>query len=210
MSSLEPVARLNAAQGRTSGLALVVAVGLVAICLTVGGCREGVSEPNVFQLPPLRRSIWSQTYVYKIVDGLQIRADVHRFADTLDVVRPVVIWIHGGALISGNREDILFTRRLLGEVDELKERLVEAEYVVVSIDYRLAPETKLSSIIEDLEDAFAWVRARGPELFNADTSRIAVMGGSAGGYLTLTSGLRIERRWAPDGCWGRPPTEQRT
>ena len=96
----DPIARLNAAQGRTSGLALVVAVGLVAICLTVGGCHEGVSEPDVFQ-PPLG-SIWSQTYVYKTVYGLQIRADVHRFAD-LDVVRPVVIWIHGGALILGNR-----------------------------------------------------------------------------------------------------------
>ena len=139
----------------------------------------------------LLRSTRSQTYAYKTVGDLQIKADVHRFDD--DVVRPVVIWIHGGALIMGNRAQ----RRapsVGGGVFGVTEMMLEAGYVVVSIDYRLAPETRLSSIIEDLEDAFAWVRAQGPELFNADASRIAVMGNSAGGYLTLTAGFRTEPR----------------
>ena len=131
----------------------------------------------------LLRSTRSQTYAYKTVGDLQIKADVHRFHD--DVARPVVIWIHGGALIMGNRG---------GVYDRVTEMMLDAGYVVVSIDYRLAPETRLPSIIEDLEDAFVWVRAQGPELFNADASRIAVMGSSAGGYLTLTSGFRTEPR----------------
>ncbi len=141
---------------------------LLAILFVVfiGSCRPG-----------------PQTYAYKTVGELQIKADVYRFDD--DVARPVVIWIHGGALIMGNRGDV---------PGRFTEMMLEAGYVVVSIDYRLAPETKLSSTIEDLEDAFAWVRVRGPELFNADTSRIAVMGDSAGGYLTLTSGFRTEPR----------------
>ena len=42
----------------------------------------------------------------------------------------------------------------------LLSRLVEAGYTVVSIDYRLAPETKLPAILEDVRDAFAWIRAR--------------------------------------------------
>jgi dipeptidyl aminopeptidase/acylaminoacyl peptidase len=42
-----------------------------------------------------------------------------------------------------------------------------------------------TEIIRDVEDAFAWLRAKGPELLHADTERIAVMGGSAGGYLTF-------------------------
>ena len=36
--------------------------------------------------------------------------------------------------------------------------------MVVSIDYRLAPETKLAAILEDVRDAFAWVRAEGPKV----------------------------------------------
>jgi acetyl esterase/lipase len=67
-------------------------------------------------------------------------------------------------------------------------------YAVVSIDYRLAPETKLPELIGDVEDAFRWVRERGPALFHVDPDRLAVIGGSAGGYLTLVSGYRIMPR----------------
>jgi acetyl esterase/lipase len=65
---------------------------------------------------------------------------------------------------------------------------------VVSIDYRLAPETKLPDILDDVKDACTWVRAKGPELFQADPKRVAVAGGSAGGYLTLTTGYRVAPR----------------
>ncbi len=67
-----------------------------------------------------------------------------------------------------------------------------AGYVVVSIDYRLAPETKLPGILEDVRDAFVWVRKEGPRLFGAEPGHIAVLGGSAGGYLTLASGYLVE------------------
>ena len=64
--------------------------------------------------------------------------------------------------------------------------LVNAGYCVASIDYRLAPETKLPQIIEDLEDAFRWLRMNGREKLRVDPSKIAVLGACAGGYLTLT------------------------
>jgi acetyl esterase/lipase len=123
-----------------------------------------------------------RTYTYKAVEKCDIKADVYGAADA---TRPVVIWIHGGALIMGNREQM--DRALLG-------KLLNAGYVVVSIDYRLAPETKLPAILEDLQDACRWVREKGPELFHVDPKRIAVMGGSAGGYLTLAAGFRVEPR----------------
>jgi acetyl esterase/lipase len=122
------------------------------------------------------------TYTYKQVDDLKIQADVYEPAGE-GTSRPVVVWIHGGALINGHRASV--PRRLLTP-------LLEAGCVVVSIDYRLAPETKLPAIIADLEDAFRWVRGVGPDLFAADPERIAVMGGSAGGYLTLAAGHRVQ------------------
>ena len=79
----------------------------------------------------------------------------------------------------------------------------ENGWVIVSLDYRLAPETMLPEIVADVEDAFKWIRASGPELFQADAQRIAVVGGSAGGYLTLTSGFRVEPRpQALVSLWG--------
>ena len=132
---------------------------------------------------PQQQDIRVTTHIYKKVQGLEIKADVHRAND--DVTRPVMVWIHGGALINGHREGIS---------SRVKEMMLGAGYVIVSIDYRLAPETKLPAIIEDLEDAFEWVRKEGRKLFNADPSKIAVMGGSAGGCLTLTSGYRVRPR----------------
>ena len=122
------------------------------------------------------------THVYKKVGKLEIKADLHRPDD--DRVRPVVVWIHGGALIMGNRAGI--DRRV-------KDMLLGAGYAIVSIDYRLAPETKLPEIIKDVEDAFTWLHKNGRKR-KVDTSRVAVMGGSAGGYLTLTAGFRAKPR----------------
>jgi len=76
----------------------------------------------------------------------------------------------------------------------IKQSTLDAGFALVSIDYRLAPETKLPAIISDVEDAFRWIREKGPELFQIDASKIAVMGGSAGGYLTLVTGHRVQPR----------------
>jgi acetyl esterase/lipase len=124
-----------------------------------------------------------QTFTYKEVGELKIQADVHTDGDSSS--RPVLVWIHGGALIMGHREGI--DRRLMQE-------MLAKGYAVISIDYRLAPETQLPAIIDDVADAFQWIREKGPELFHADPRAIAVAGGSAGGYLTLVTGYRVKPR----------------
>jgi acetyl esterase/lipase len=129
------------------------------------------------------RATQPATFVYKKVDDLEIKLDVYRSREA--GVQPVVIWIHGGALIMGHRGSIR---------DAWREVLLDAGYVVVSIDYRLAPEVKAETIIGDVQDAYRWIRENGPELFSADPDKIAVAGGSAGGYLTLTSGFRLSPR----------------
>lgn len=127
------------------------------------------------------KTITKKSYTYKKVGTLEIKADVYRADD--DILRPVVIWIHGGALINGSRRGVSI---------RVKKAFLDAGYALVSIDYRLAPETKLPEIIADLEDAYTWVYKEGPKLFHGDTKRIAVLGGSAGGYLTLTAGFRAQ------------------
>jgi acetyl esterase/lipase len=74
------------------------------------------------------------------------------------------------------------------------EKYLNAGYAIVSIDYRLAPQAKLDQIIEDLQDAYRWVRNEGPKLFRVDPNRIAVVGHSAGGYLTLMAGFQLSPR----------------
>lgn len=134
----------------------------------------------------------TRTFVYKRVGELEIKADVSFASESK--TRPVVVWLHGGALINGHRESVPMW---------LREACQANEHVLVSFDYRLAPETQLPAIIEDLEDSLSWLHAEGPKLFRADVTRVAVVGGSAGGYLTLTAGFRAKPRpTALVALWG--------
>ena len=114
-----------------------------------------------FLINTVTAEVHMQTYTYKQVRDLEIKANVYREDD--EKIRPVVVWIHGGALIIGGRD---------GVNGRVKKMFLDAGYTIVSIDYRLAPETKLPAIIEDIEDAFKWIREKGPELFHIDSSRM--------------------------------------
>jgi len=127
------------------------------------------------------QAVVKSTYTYKTTGDLNIQADVYRKPD--NIVRPAIFWIHGGALIMGNR-------RGLNAVQA--EKYLNAGYTIISVDYRLAPQVKVKQIIEDLEDAYRWVRNEGPELFKIDPDRIAVVGHSAGGYLALMAGFVLK------------------
>ena len=125
----------------------------------------------------------TKTVVYKSVPVCDIRADVHWMPGPTR--QPAILWLHGGALIFGSRAGIPAYQ--LGA-------FLRAGYTVISADYRLAPQVKLEAIIEDLRDAYAWTRSDGPRLFSIDPERIAVMGQSAGAYLTLVTGYAVTPR----------------
>jgi acetyl esterase/lipase len=147
-----------------------------------------------------------KTYVFKKAGETSIELDVHR-AESEEIL-PTLVWIHGGALLMGNRQGV--PRNLLD--------LCRKEgFALVSIDYRLAPQAKLPDIVEDLKDAFGWIRGPGAGLAHLDANKLVVAGGSAGGYLTLLSGTAVTPRplalvsyWGygdVDGDWYTKPSE---
>jgi acetyl esterase len=100
---------------------------------------------------------------------------------------PIVVYFHGGGFVIGD----------IATHDTLCHRLaVGVPSVVVSVDYRLAPEHPFPSAVEDCDGATAWVAAHAAEL-GGDASRLAVAGDSAGGNLAT-----VVARHARDA--GRP------
>lgn len=85
--------------------------------------------------------------------------------------RPAILYIHGGGYVLGNAEEYL---------QELEKIALELDCVVVSPDYRLAPETAFPGALEDNYAALRWLWNSAAQL-GVDTKRIAVMGVSAGG-----------------------------
>jgi hypothetical protein len=75
--------------------------------------------------------------------------------------------------------------------------------VVVSVDYRLAPESPYPAAIEDAMEALQWVQSNGKYELHADLSRIAVGGSSrhvSSYYLTIYDSHSCAQRWQPGCC----------
>ncbi len=176
----ETVRNIETRPRRTSSLILLGCA--LALC---SGCQESPTPvTSAAPAPQLAEAVLApfvlNTYVYKTVGEVELKADVYRSDD--DVTRPVLVWFHGGALIFGHRREVPKRFRTLSR---------EEGFILVSLDYRLSPEVKLPGIIEDVRDGLNWVRREGPEKFHADPEKIVVGGGSAGGYLTLMAGICV-------------------
>ncbi len=108
--------------------------------------------------------------------------DVLRPAGPLGSARPVLLHMHGGGYASGRKN--LSARPLL-------HRMARAGWVVVTINYRLAPQARWPAPLVDAKRAVAWVREHIAE-YGGDPAFIVATGGSAGGnlslYLALTAG----------------------
>lgn len=88
---------------------------------------------------------------------------------------PVVVWIHGGAWMSGSKSNVngLF--------------LLNPGFAVVSINYRLTDEAIFPAQIHDCKGAIRWIRANAQK-YNLNPDKIGVFGSSAGGHLVALLG----------------------
>lgn len=92
---------------------------------------------------------------------------------------PVILAIHGGAFMGGDKRDVQLQPMLAG---------LQRGYVVASVNYRMSGEARFPALVHDIKAAIRWLRAHA-EQFLLDPQRFAAWGGSAGGYLALMAGV---------------------
>lgn len=107
---------------------------------------------------------------------------------------PGIYYIHGGGMVIGSIDDeAAISARLCAELHA----------VVVSVEYRLAPEHPYPAPVDDCYAGLAWTAANAEEL-GIDPDRIAVYGMSAGGGLTIAVCLKARERKGPKVCFQMP------
>lgn len=99
---------------------------------------------------------------------------------------PLVVWIHGGAWMSGSKE-----------WDNVK-YLVRHGYAIASIDYRFSPEARFPAQIQDCNAALDFILAHATN-YGISPQHFVIAGGSAGGHLALLLGMaRQEKDFGAD------------
>lgn len=100
----------------------------------------------------------------------------------------VLVWLHGGGWVIGDLDTADSTCRALAN---------RAGCVVVSVDYRLAPEHAAPAALDDCMTALAWT-VENFELLGVDASKVAIGGDSAGGNLAALVCQRVRDEFGPD------------
>ena len=143
---------------------------------------RAISAEQFAQMRPLLPTFPEITVDERRVPGLagepEVRVLVYR-PQSAGQQLPALLWIHGGGYVlrSADQDEV-----------QAKSLATAAGCVVVSVDYRLAPETPYPGPVEDCYAALAWLHAKAAEL-SVDPHRIAIGGASAGGGLAAGLGL---------------------
>ncbi|MCW2781378.1 MAG: alpha/beta hydrolase [Marmoricola sp.] len=111
--------------------------------------------------------------------GRRAQLDIYRPRDTDLTDAPVLVQVHGGGWMIGNKEQ-------QGQL--LMNRMATRGWICVAVNYRLAPKHPMPAQIIDVKKALAWVRENIAE-YGGDPSYVVITGGSAGGHLAALAAL---------------------
>ncbi len=120
---------------------------------------------------------------YCTMDGVELKMDIYFPSSSSEAPWPVAMYVHGGGWSSGDKAQ--------GAGKTEIPALQSAGFLVVSVNYRLAPEYVFPAMIEDVKCAVRHLRAHAGE-YSLAPNRIGVWGGSAGGHLVALLGTSDE------------------
>ncbi|MBA2272846.1 MAG: alpha/beta hydrolase [Actinobacteria bacterium] len=159
--------------------------------------NQNASKPPIETLPVDKARRFAASTVWVSAPGVPIASveeteiegvPVRIYIPEAERPLPVLVYFHGGGWVTGNLDLVDSPLRILAK---------ETPCVVISVDYRLAPEHPFPAPLDDCYAVTEWVAANALSL-GADPARLAVGGDSAGGNLAAAVALRARRLTAFD------------
>ncbi len=129
---------------------------------------------------------------YLVASNYEAKLDVYKRRDAAGP-QPTLIFIHGGGWVGGTKEQSFMSVM----------PWLEMGWNVVNVEYRMARVALAPAAVEDCLCALRWVAAQA-KTYNIDTSRLVLSGESAGGHLSLTTGMIPESAGLDRQCPGAP------
>jgi alpha-L-fucosidase 2 len=155
---------------------IVAALALILLCAF---SLQAASQTTPAPRTPTPRIPSEDGLVYGTADNQPLTMDYYA-PKSGPAPHPIAILIHGGGYHGGDSK--------AGSEAYVADFLAPAGYAVFSINYRLAPKYPYPYMVQDTQRAIRYLRHHAHD-WNADPNRIALIGGSAGGFLSNMAGL---------------------
>lgn len=151
--------------------------------LTPQQAREQLAKISGFYPPNLKCDRVENLTIPSRGGNIPIRI----YTPNANTLLPVLVYFHGGGWVLGDLNMSDYTCRCLAN---------DGKCIIVSVDYRLAPEYKFPAAVEDAYTAITWVNDNA-EAIGGDRDRLGVIGDSAGGNLAAAVSLMARDKQTP-------------
>jgi acetyl esterase/lipase len=166
---------------------------MAAMAIAVAGCAAA-QQPDAATWAARAAGQYNviPNITYLAENNVELKLDIFRRKDTR-TPQPTMISIHGGGWTGGTRDGLLF----------LIMPWFEMGYNVINVDYRMAHVSTAPAAVEDCLCALRWVGAHA-QTYGIDVNKLVLNGDSAGGHLSLTTGMIPESAGLDRECPGGP------
>jgi acetyl esterase/lipase len=159
---------------------------LLLLTATMAGAADKAPAPNLGQIVSFPGGVAvHRDLVYAQIEGFRpLTLDLYQPPiKPKQTPRPAIVFVHGGGWVSGD------ARHLDGfdDLPGLLAGLAAKNYVVASVNYRLASEAHFPGPVQDVKAAIRWLRSHAAD-YNIDTTRVMIWGAEAGGQIAALVG----------------------
>ena len=165
---------------------------MIAAALPAGLCWAQLAAPAEWATHALNEYQVFPNVTYLVASNWEAKLDIYKRRDTTGP-QPTLIFFHGGGWVQGSKEQSQMSLM----------PWLEMGWNVVNVEYRLGRVALAPAAVEDGLCALRWIATRAKD-YDIDPSRLVTSGESAGGHLSLTTGMIPESVGLDRQCPGIP------